>query len=106
MVTVEQLPEGPGLVGFRLAATGSAGLDWQRLDETWALAGELDAFDAGWMSDHLSDASRERGGPAFEAVHHRGCFGAARPGQMGRHRRCGQYLPTSGRDGQGGHRAR
>ena len=28
----------PGLVGFRLAPTGSAGLDWQRLDETWALA--------------------------------------------------------------------
>jgi alkanesulfonate monooxygenase SsuD/methylene tetrahydromethanopterin reductase-like flavin-dependent oxidoreductase (luciferase family) len=67
MVTVEQLPERPGLVGFRLAATGSVGLDWQRLDETWALAGELDVFDAGWMSDHLSDASRERGGPAFEA---------------------------------------
>lgn len=67
MVTVERLPEGPRLVGFRLAATGSVGLDWQRLDETWALAGELDVFDAGWMSDHLSDASRERGGPAFEA---------------------------------------
>jgi hypothetical protein len=63
MLTVEQLPERPGLVGFRLAATGSVGLDWQRLDETWALAGELDVFDAGWMSDHLSDASRERGGP-------------------------------------------
>lgn len=67
MVTVEQLPERPGLVGFRLAATGSVGLDWQRLDETWALAGELNVFDAGWMSDHLSDASRERGGPAVEA---------------------------------------
>lgn len=61
------LPERPGLVGFRLSATGSTGLDWQRLDETWALAGEIAAFDAGWMSDHLSDASRERGGPAFEA---------------------------------------
>lgn len=57
----------PGLVGFRIAATGSAGVDWNRLDETWALANELDVFDAGWMSDHLSDASVERGGPAFES---------------------------------------
>jgi alkanesulfonate monooxygenase SsuD/methylene tetrahydromethanopterin reductase-like flavin-dependent oxidoreductase (luciferase family) len=64
---MDGLPERPGLVGFRLSATGSAGLEWQRLDETWALAGELDVFDAGWMSDHLSDASRERGGPAFES---------------------------------------
>jgi alkanesulfonate monooxygenase SsuD/methylene tetrahydromethanopterin reductase-like flavin-dependent oxidoreductase (luciferase family) len=58
----------PGLVGFRIAPTGSAGLDWQRLDETWAVAGEIDAFSAGWMSDHLSDASRERNGPAFESL--------------------------------------
>jgi alkanesulfonate monooxygenase SsuD/methylene tetrahydromethanopterin reductase-like flavin-dependent oxidoreductase (luciferase family) len=56
-----------GPVGFRISATSSTGLDWSRLDETWALAGELPVFDAGWMSDHLSDASRERGGPAFEA---------------------------------------
>ena len=62
---MDGLPERPGLVGFRLSATGSAGLEWQRLDETWALAGELDVFDAGWMSDHLSDASRELVGPAF-----------------------------------------
>jgi alkanesulfonate monooxygenase SsuD/methylene tetrahydromethanopterin reductase-like flavin-dependent oxidoreductase (luciferase family) len=58
----------PGLVGFRISPTQSTGLDWSRVDETWALAGELDAFDAGWMSDHLSDASRERNGPAFEAL--------------------------------------
>lgn len=62
------LPDRPGLVGFRIAATGSAGLDWSRLDETWALGGELAAFDAGWMSDHLSDVAHERGGPAFEAL--------------------------------------
>jgi alkanesulfonate monooxygenase SsuD/methylene tetrahydromethanopterin reductase-like flavin-dependent oxidoreductase (luciferase family) len=61
-------PERPGLVGFRIAPTGSTGLDWQRLDETWALAGEIDAFSAGWMSDHLSDASRDRNGPAFESL--------------------------------------
>jgi alkanesulfonate monooxygenase SsuD/methylene tetrahydromethanopterin reductase-like flavin-dependent oxidoreductase (luciferase family) len=58
----------PGLVGFRIAPTGSAGLDWRRLDETWALAGEIEAFSAGWMSDHLSDANRERNGPAFESL--------------------------------------
>jgi len=56
-----------GPVGFRISATGTEGLDWQRLDATWALAGEHDVFSAGWLSDHLSDASRERGGVAFEA---------------------------------------
>jgi alkanesulfonate monooxygenase SsuD/methylene tetrahydromethanopterin reductase-like flavin-dependent oxidoreductase (luciferase family) len=61
-------PRRPGLVGFRIAASASAGIDWTRLDETWALAGELDAFEAGWLSDHLSDAARERGGPAVEAL--------------------------------------
>lgn len=61
-------PRRPGLLGFRIAASASAGIDWARLDETWALAGEVGTFDAGWMSDHLSDASRERGGPALEAL--------------------------------------
>jgi alkanesulfonate monooxygenase SsuD/methylene tetrahydromethanopterin reductase-like flavin-dependent oxidoreductase (luciferase family) len=56
-----------GPIGFRISATGSAGLDWSRLDATWAIAGEQEVFSAGWLSDHLSDASRERGGPAFEA---------------------------------------
>lgn len=37
------------------------------LDATWQQAGELGVFDAGWTSDHLADASRERGGVAFEA---------------------------------------
>jgi alkanesulfonate monooxygenase SsuD/methylene tetrahydromethanopterin reductase-like flavin-dependent oxidoreductase (luciferase family) len=61
-------PRRPGLVGFRIAASASTGIDWLRLDETWALAGELGTFDAGWLSDHLSDAARERGGPAVEAL--------------------------------------
>ncbi len=61
-------PRRPGLLGFRIAASASAGVDWTRLDETWALAGELGTFHAGWLSDHLSDAARERGGPALEAL--------------------------------------
>ena len=56
-----------GPVGFRISATGSAGLDWPRLDASWALAGEQEVFSACWLSDHLSDVSRERGGTAFEA---------------------------------------
>jgi alkanesulfonate monooxygenase SsuD/methylene tetrahydromethanopterin reductase-like flavin-dependent oxidoreductase (luciferase family) len=58
----------PGPIGFRISATGSTGLEYARLDETWHLAHELDAFDAGWMSDHLTDASQARGGPALEAL--------------------------------------
>src|SRR4029079_14592032 len=58
----------PGLVGFRISASDSTGLDWPRIDETWALAGELPVFSAGWMSDHVSDASREHNGPAMESL--------------------------------------
>lgn len=57
----------PGLVGFRVTALGS-GVDWPELDEMWALAGEQEVLTAGWLSDHLSDASQERGGAAFESV--------------------------------------
>jgi alkanesulfonate monooxygenase SsuD/methylene tetrahydromethanopterin reductase-like flavin-dependent oxidoreductase (luciferase family) len=58
----------PGLVGFRISAVASQGIDWPKLDATWAVGGELAVFDAGWLSDHLTDASRERGGGAFEAI--------------------------------------
>jgi alkanesulfonate monooxygenase SsuD/methylene tetrahydromethanopterin reductase-like flavin-dependent oxidoreductase (luciferase family) len=57
----------PGPIGFRISATASVGLGWQTLDAMWARAGEFAVFDAGWISDHLSDASQERGGVAFEA---------------------------------------
>ena len=63
-----EAPTRPGLVGFRISATESTGLEWSRIDEAWALAGELPTLAAGWMSDHLSDASRERNGPAFESL--------------------------------------
>ncbi|TAK02104.1 MAG: LLM class flavin-dependent oxidoreductase [Chloroflexota bacterium] len=58
----------PGLLGFRISPTESTGIDWTRLDETWALAGESQALDAGWLSDHLADASQERGGPSVESL--------------------------------------
>jgi alkanesulfonate monooxygenase SsuD/methylene tetrahydromethanopterin reductase-like flavin-dependent oxidoreductase (luciferase family) len=58
----------PGLIGFRISATESATFDWSRLDDTWALAGTIPVFSAGWMSDHLSNANRERNGPAFEST--------------------------------------
>src|SRR3954469_19217636 len=64
-MTIARTPLGP--LGFRISATGGNGLDWAKLDATWAPAGEDDCFSAGWLSDHLSDASRERGGTAFEA---------------------------------------
>jgi alkanesulfonate monooxygenase SsuD/methylene tetrahydromethanopterin reductase-like flavin-dependent oxidoreductase (luciferase family) len=71
----------PGLVGFRLSATESTGLDWPRIDETWAQASELGALSAGWMSDHLSDASRERNGPAFESLAMAGALARRVPGK-------------------------
>ncbi len=58
----------PGLLGFRTAPIASQGIDWSTLDAIWALAGSLDVFSAGWMSDHLTDASIERGGGAFESL--------------------------------------
>ena len=60
--------DGPGLLGFRTSPSGAAGLSWATLDAIWALAGSLDVFSAGWMSDHLTDAAQERGGGAFESL--------------------------------------
>lgn len=71
----------PGLVGFRISATESTGLDWPRIDETWALAGELPVLAAGWTSDHLSDASRDRNGPAFESLTVAGALAHHVPGK-------------------------
>lgn len=62
------LPAAPGLVGVRLSATEQTGVDWARLDETWAAAGEEHAVSACWVSDHLSNSAQERNGPAFEAL--------------------------------------
>jgi alkanesulfonate monooxygenase SsuD/methylene tetrahydromethanopterin reductase-like flavin-dependent oxidoreductase (luciferase family) len=58
----------PGLLGFRTAPIASQGLDWPTLDAIWAAAGAHDVLSAGWMSDHLTDASVDRGGGAFESL--------------------------------------
>ena len=59
---------GPGLLGFRIAPIASMGADWPTLDAIWTAAGALEVFSAGWMSDHLTDASLERGGGALESL--------------------------------------
>ncbi|HEX2194488.1 MAG TPA: LLM class flavin-dependent oxidoreductase [Candidatus Limnocylindria bacterium] len=51
-------------IGFKTTPTD---VTWQALDETWAAAGEEPILAAGWMADHLTDATRERGGQAWEA---------------------------------------
>jgi len=58
----------PGLLGFRISATDSDGLDWPTLAATWSLAADLGLFDAGWLSDHLTNASAEHGGANLESL--------------------------------------
>ena len=67
-MTERALPAAPGLVGFRISAHESTGLDWGRVDESWDAAGREPSISAAWMSDHLSDAALERNGPAFESI--------------------------------------
>lgn len=62
------MPAQPGPIGFRLSPVQSRGLDWPTLAAAWAAAAETGVFDAGWMSDHLTDASRPHGGPAMESM--------------------------------------
>ena len=52
-------------IGFR---TSPQNTDWASLDAAWAEAGQHDVFDSGWLNDHLTDPSRDRGGPSFEAM--------------------------------------
>ena len=48
--------------------TSPQDVEWSTLDETWAVAGELDVFDTGWMNDHLVDPVPRRGASSFEAL--------------------------------------
>jgi len=52
-------------IGFK---TSPQGVDWPTLDATWARAGELRVFDSGWMNDHITDPTLERGGSSWEAL--------------------------------------
>jgi alkanesulfonate monooxygenase SsuD/methylene tetrahydromethanopterin reductase-like flavin-dependent oxidoreductase (luciferase family) len=52
-------------VGFK---TTPIDVSWQTLDEVWDAAGEREIFSAGWMADHLTNATRESGGQAWEAI--------------------------------------
>ena len=52
-------------IGFK---TSPQAVDWATLDATWARAGELEVFDSGWMNDHITDPSRDRGGSSWEAL--------------------------------------
>jgi alkanesulfonate monooxygenase SsuD/methylene tetrahydromethanopterin reductase-like flavin-dependent oxidoreductase (luciferase family) len=61
--TVDPLSGGLS-IGFK---TTPIDVSWQALDEVWQAAGELDIFAAGWMADHLTNATRERGGQSWEA---------------------------------------
>ena len=51
-------------LGFK---TSPQHADWAILDDTWAAAGELRVFSAGWLNDHLTDMS-DAGGPSLEAL--------------------------------------
>src|SRR5436190_5205016 len=51
-------------IGFK---TTPIDVRWEVLDGVWEAAGELDVFKAGWMADHLTDATRDRGGQSWEA---------------------------------------
>lgn len=62
------MPTHPGPLGFRISPVGAAGLDWPAVEAIWAAGAETGLFDAGWTSDHLTDASRPRGGPAMESM--------------------------------------
>jgi alkanesulfonate monooxygenase SsuD/methylene tetrahydromethanopterin reductase-like flavin-dependent oxidoreductase (luciferase family) len=55
----------PVSIGFK---TSPQNVDWPTLDATWARAGELGAFDAGWMNDHITDPALERGGSSWESL--------------------------------------
>jgi alkanesulfonate monooxygenase SsuD/methylene tetrahydromethanopterin reductase-like flavin-dependent oxidoreductase (luciferase family) len=48
--------------------TSPQAVDWPTLDAAWARIGEHDVLDSAWLNDHLTDISRERHGPSFEAL--------------------------------------
>ena len=57
----------PGLLGFKVSPSDAEGASWRVLEDMWSTAGSLGVFDAAWLSDHLANASQDRGGPALES---------------------------------------
>lgn len=51
-------------IGFK---TSPQAVDWATLNDTWAAAGQLEVFDAGWLNDHLVDIDPNRGQSSWEA---------------------------------------
>ncbi len=51
-------------IGFK---TSPQAVDWATLNDTWAAAGQLEVFDAGWLNDHLVDIDPSRGQSSWEA---------------------------------------
>jgi alkanesulfonate monooxygenase SsuD/methylene tetrahydromethanopterin reductase-like flavin-dependent oxidoreductase (luciferase family) len=43
-------------------------VDWSKLDETWALAGELPILEGAWLNDHLEDLGDPAEGGSLEAL--------------------------------------
>jgi len=74
------MPAHPGPLGFRLSPVQAAGLDWPALSAAWSVAAESRMFDAGWTNDHLTDASRTRGGQAMESMTTLAALAARSPG--------------------------
>ena len=64
-------------IGFK---TSPQNVDWPTLDATWARAGELGAFDSGWLNDHITDPARERGGASWESLTLLGALAQRIPG--------------------------
>lgn len=52
-------------IGFR---TSPQNVEWPKLEEAWAEAGQHEVLESGWMNDHLSDPRLETGGRSFEAM--------------------------------------
>jgi alkanesulfonate monooxygenase SsuD/methylene tetrahydromethanopterin reductase-like flavin-dependent oxidoreductase (luciferase family) len=52
-------------IGFK---TTPIDVDWHALDDVWAAAGEEAVFESGWMADHLTNATLDRGGSSYESV--------------------------------------
>jgi alkanesulfonate monooxygenase SsuD/methylene tetrahydromethanopterin reductase-like flavin-dependent oxidoreductase (luciferase family) len=52
-------------IGFK---TSPQRVGWSTLEALWRTAGELDAFDSGWLNDHLVDTDPARPGPSFEGM--------------------------------------